>query len=191
MIKQTLMEKLKALGTSTPETILLLRSLFTPVFFKKGMVLSINEYAFPVLYFIEEGLVRGYFYHQQNEYTYRVLENGFLMAMAGPENKKQVAEYVMFITDTHGWSLNLAKAELLARKEPILYHILLEIQQESIMDGKARELMLRLGTADDMYTYMNENNSSLLYKLNNQFLASLLNIKLKYLYKVKKKQRDK
>ncbi|WP_316814100.1 hypothetical protein [Pedobacter heparinus] len=191
MIKQTLAEKLTALSSSTPENTLLLSNLFVRVFFKKGMILSINDYAFPILYFIETGLARGYFYHQQKEYTYRAMENGFLMAMASLQHKKQVVEYITFMTDTHGWSLNLAKAQLLARKEPSLYHILLEIQQESIMDGKARELMLRLKTAEDMYVYLQESSPSLVHKLSNQILASLLNIKLKYLYQVKKRQRNK
>lgn len=181
---------LSRLDTATPDALELLTSLFVAVTFKKGMILASNDQPCFKLYYIASGLVRGYFFYNNEEHTCWILEQGFLAPIAHPEGSGQAIEYIDFLAETQGWSLNLHKAEVLAQKDPSMYRMLLEIYQGIILEGKARELMLRIQTADEKYQYMKQKNEPLLFKLNNQILASLLNIKLKYLYKVKKRQRE-
>lgn len=181
---------LSRLDTATPDALQVLTNIFVPVTFKKGMVLTSSDQPCSKLYYIASGLVRGYFFYNNEEHTCWILEQGFLAPVAHPDGSGQAVEYIGFLTETHGWALNLNKAEVLAQKDPSMYRMLLEIYQDIILEGKARELMLRIQTADEKYQYIEQKNEPLLFKLNNQILASLLNIKLKYLYKVKKRQRE-
>jgi CRP-like cAMP-binding protein len=189
MPQSTLYEKLNELLTADAGSIDLLTGLFVPVTFRKGMSLPVHDYAFPILYFIEAGLVRGYFFYRQEEYTCWILEQGFLIRMARIADDKAAPEYIEFLTDTSGWSLNLGKAELLAQKDPLMYRILLEIFQENIREGKIRELMLRIPNAQDRYLFAKAENPHLGYKVIHAIYASFLNIESKYLFKIKKKLR--
>ncbi|MBB5436944.1 CRP-like cAMP-binding protein [Pedobacter sp. AK017] len=186
MIKQTLMETLTMLATSTPETALLLKKLFVPVFFRKGTLFHIHERASPMLYFIETGLVRGYFYYKQEEYTAWLMESGFLLPAAGFFTKVPAIEYVHFLTDTNGSSLNLEIAVALAQEHPLLYRMLLEIYERDLQAGKHRELMLRLKLAENRFLYAREICGKLFFKVVNPVMASFMNIEKKYIFKFKK-----
>lgn len=183
-MKQTLMERLDALHAATPETAALMHGLFTQVFITKGSVLHWQEQSSPLLYFVERGCVRGYFYYEKEQYTSWAIEHGFLLPL-NPVAKTAEIEYAEFVTDATVWVLNIAKLELL--KQPDLHRMLLEIQQDCMLEGKRRELALRLQTADMQFLFMKRDQQELMDKLPHDILASLLNVKPKHLYKLKKK----
>jgi hypothetical protein len=188
--KQTLMEKLMALRSSTPEAAQALHDLFMPISFRAGMALNLGEYTFPVLYFIENGLVRGYIYYKKEEYTCWALAHGFLMAMTSLADPDQGIEYVEFVNDTQVRSLNLGRMELLAQKEPALYRMLFEILQECMQGGRIRELVLKLKFGKERFSFMAKYHKDLLYKIPHKILASLLDVTIKYLYQLKKEYKE-
>ena len=103
MQHNTLSEKLNKLRTADADSINLLTGLFLPVTFRKGMSLPLNEDSFPTLYFIEAGLVRGYFFYRQEEYTCWILEQGFLSPAARLPGDHVALEYIEFLADTSCW----------------------------------------------------------------------------------------
>lgn len=187
----SLKEKLSSLNTATPQSVKLLTSLFVPVTFKKGMVLNIPDHSFPMLYFIEKGLLRGYFFHNNGEYTAWLMDNGFLLPSGGLFCKEPSIEYVQFLSDSEGWSLNLAKAETLAQHGPLMYRILLEIYEMQLHEGRRRELLIRLNTSNQRLEFAKKLFGNLLDKATHPVLASFLNIETKYLYKIMKQRGQK
>jgi hypothetical protein len=188
-LKQTLMEKLLALPNATPEAAQALHDLFVPVSFRKGTSFPWHEQAANVLYFLETGMAIGYFYYKKMAYTYCALEYGFLVPPSNVSATDEVVEYLAFLTDSTGWSLNLTRVADQAKNVPQLYPVLLEIYQESLEAHKMAELRLRLGMEAAQYEFLMTRHKNLVDKLDHGVLASLLNVASKNLYKIKKKYR--
>nr|WP_315419979.1 hypothetical protein [uncultured Pedobacter sp.] len=182
---ERLIDKLMNLRTAEKHLVDRLQEIFVPKIFNKGLLLSMPEYSHPVIYFIEYGLVRGYFVSHEEEHTAWIMENGFLLPSAGFFTATPSVEYVSFLKKSSGFALNLTKAEELARNEPGLYRMLLEIYEESLHAGKERELMLRIRHAEDRYLYFRECHPKLIHLPIHDILASILNIEPKYLYRIK------
>lgn len=189
MIRQTLTERLMALNTSAPEPVLLLKNLFVPIIFRKGTLFHCDGYASPLLYFIETGQLRGYYFYNQKEYTAWLMETGFLLPAAGFFTKTPAMEHVQFLTDASGYSLNLEIAVALAQEKPLLYRMLLEIYETALHEGKHRELMLRLKTAGERLTFIKQAGNNLIYKVLNPIAASFLDVTEKYFSSVKRNNR--
>lgn len=189
MNPEKLLRRLAALNAATPQSLQLIAGLFVPVFFRKGMILYLPDHSFPILYYIERGLLRAYFFYQQEEYTAWLMDEGFLIPFDSFFSPAPALEYIQFLSDSEGWSLNLSKAEALAQQEPQLYRMILEIYETELRQGKQRELMLRLGTAGQRIAFAEKSYGRVLDKVLHQVLASFLNIEDKYLYKVLKKRR--
>lgn len=190
MDRQKLMHRLSSMRTASPLVVPLLSELFIPVSFKKGQLL-IAGHSFPLLYFIETGVVRGYFLHGQEEHTCWLQEEGFLLPFNGFFIEEPSIEQIEFLSDTTGWSLNLAKAESLAQKEPLMYRMLLEIYERKLVDAKYTDYMLRLDRAEDRVEFIQKIRENLIYRVINRYAASFLNIGDKYLFTIKKLYRDK
>ncbi|KQM65203.1 hypothetical protein ASE74_10045 [Pedobacter sp. Leaf216] len=183
---ERLIDKLLNLRTAEKHLVDCLLDIFVPKVFEKGLLVSTPEYSFPVIYFIEHGLVRGYFVSGQEQHTAWIMESGFFLPSAGFFTGDLSIEYIGFLKESRGFALNLAKADELARKEPRLYRMLLEIYEESLHAGKERELMLRISNAADRYLYFKRHHPKLIYLPIHDILASILNIESKYLYRIKR-----
>lgn len=183
---ESLFNKLQNLRTAERRLLELLRDSFVPVFFYKGSILVSQIYAPPVLYFIEDGLVRGYFISDGEQQTSWIMENGFLLPPSGIFSSHSPLEYISFLKESHCYALNLARAEKLGLKEPTFYRMLLEIYEESLLDAKERELMLRIKDAGERFLYFKRQHPKLIYLPIHDILASILNIESKYLYRIKK-----
>lgn len=188
MNKLTLIEKLKALQHATPEAASLLKDLFAPVFFKEGTSFPWHEQAAHYLYFIEEGLVRGYLYCKDEEHTCWIMDYGFLLPVNQSFTGAEL-EYTEFIRYSRGWVLNLEKALPLVQSQPVVCRMLFEIFQEHMQAGKIREMVLRLRSGDERFVFTQKQHRGLLDKIPHVVLASLLNVTPKYLYELKKKYR--
>jgi len=186
---ERLIDKLLNLRTADKHLVDCLLEIFVPKVFKKGLLLSMPEYSYPVIYFIEYGLVRGYFVSHEEEHSAWIIESGFMLPSAGFFTATPSIEYVSFLKESRGFTLNLAKADELARNEPRLYRMLLEIYEESLHAGKEREMMLRIRHAGDRYLYFRECHPKLIHLPIHDILASILNIEPKYLYRIKRRYR--
>lgn len=186
---ERLIDKLLNLRTAEKHLVDRLQEIFVPKIFNKGLLLSMPDYSYPLIYFIEHGLVRGYFVSDEEEHTAWIMESGFLLPSAGFFSADPSIEYVGFLKESRGFALNLAKAEELARNEPRLYRMLLEIYEESLHAAKERELMLRIRYAEDRYLYFKEYHPRLIHLPIHDILASLLNIEPKYLFRIKRRYR--
>lgn len=177
--------------TAEPQQMEQLINAFIPKSFEKGLLLSTPEYSFPVLYYIERGLARGYFDSGDEQHTAWILEEGFILPSAGYFNDADSIEYISFLDHSTGYALNLNKADELARANPVIYRLLLEIYEQSLHQAKERELMLRITHAADRYLYFKKSHPKLVHLPIHNILASLLNIQAKYLYKIKQYYRGK
>jgi hypothetical protein len=187
--KQTLMEKLMALRSSTPEAAQALHDLFMPISFRAGVSFQWYEQAAPILYFFETGLVRGYVHYDGEAHTGWVQEGGFILLVNQPFVAVEL-EHTEFIRDSSGWLLNLEKLQPVAHAAPVLYLMLFEILLECLQMVKIRELMMRLRSAEQQFLFMYKQDKYLPDKIPHEILASLLNVTIKYLYELKKKHRD-
>lgn len=187
MNKEFLTKGLEGLSAATPKATALLKELFVRMVFKKGMLLSVSDQAFPTLYFMEPGLVRSYFYYHQEEYTCCLAEEGFLLPSRSFYRGEPVVEYIHFGQDAVGWLLNLTQAEALAHREPVVYRMLLEIYDRDRQEGKHREMMLRLKHAEDRFLYDQRFGRGLARKFINRVSGSFLNMKERYFSSIKNK----
>ncbi|RYG54093.1 MAG: Crp/Fnr family transcriptional regulator [Chitinophagaceae bacterium] len=190
MKTQSLHEKLSSLHTATPQSVKSLAGLFVPVTFRKGTLLMAPEHSYPILYLIDNGLLRGYFQYQNEEHTTWIMEEGFLLPLGGLFINEPSMEQVEFLEETIGWSLNIAKAGLLVQKEPQLYKMIIEIYEQKLADSKNINSMLRIRRAGERVEFVQKIRKNLIYRVLNRHLASFLNIGDKYLFAVKKKGRD-
>lgn len=164
----------------------ILEKLFVPISFRKGTLLAPPEHAYPILYYIQHGLVRGYFLIQDQEHTSWVMENGFLLPLKNTIINHPIDQYIFFMESSSGWSLNLAKAELIAQKDVQLNRILIEIYEEKIQESAQREMILRIPDAQKRMETFIQHHPNLATKISNKIFASLLHLNLKYFSKIKK-----
>ncbi len=181
----TIEEKLVKMNTSTPEAVKLMVGLGIQENFKKGAIITSPQHRFPILYFIKEGLARGYTENNGKETTFWLMDEGFILPSEGYFTKSSFPEYVEFLVDTEVWSINLIKASLLASQHPELYLMLLEIFEVSIFDAKGRECLLRITDAKERYLFLKATQPLVIYQLTKEILASFLRISAKQLSRIK------
>jgi len=186
------MEKLKAklhsLRTADREAIDLLTKLFVEVTFKKNWVISSKLTGFSAanLYYITDGLIRGNVSDGNEEGCLWVIDQGFIVPGNGFLTGCKRDESIEVLAETNGYSLNLLRADTIARDNVNLYRMLLEIYEEVLLQGRRREIMLRIKKAADRYNFFSENYPSLNRRLTIEQQALYLHIERKYLYRLKK-----
>ena len=114
------------------------------------------------------------------------MESGFLFSGNTLLSRKAINETIESVKNTRGFSLNLRKADKLAMHNPELYKVLLEIYEDCLMEGKKRELMLRIKNARKRYAYFKEYYPVLSDTLTTEQTADFINIDRKYFYAVLK-----
>jgi hypothetical protein len=184
---ENLIKKLENLNSGSPENIELLIGLFEEVAFKKGWVLSNTLWQVsPTLYYISTGLLKCTVEDNGTVFTLWMLHNGFLVPGSGFLAVKTIDEIVECLKNTKAFTLNLRKANKLAKDNPKLYQILLEIFDESLMEGRKRELMLRIKNAKKRHQYFKDNYPELNEILTTDQVADCININRNYFYSILK-----
>lgn len=182
-----LREKLQTMRTADKRSIEELESLFIPVNFRKGVIIGSPEHFYPILHFIENGLVVGNYLFDNQEQASWISNGGFIPPIGGYFLKHPFPEFIQVIEDTKAWHLNLARAELQAQKNHHLYRMLIEIYEEYNLFIKETEMLLRVTNAYDRFTKFMTKSGEFKYHLKNSLLANLLGINEKHLFKLKKK----
>ncbi|MCX2575718.1 MULTISPECIES: Crp/Fnr family transcriptional regulator [Pedobacter] len=184
-----LIEKLQSLQNANVNLAMQIAEMFVPKFFNKGLLLSTPDHSYPELYFIEDGLARGYFIHEGQEHTSWILEHGFILPTTSFFSFSQSIEYINFLKDSSGYALNLIQWNEHAKVNPKFSLILLEIYEENIQNVKQREQMLRIRHAETRFLHFRNLHPELINLPIHKILASLLAIESKYLFKIKRKYR--
>lgn len=182
---KNLKEKLTQLNSSTAEIIEQFIALGQEQYFKKGSIISSPQHSFPILYFIEEGLVRGFVEHQHREHTLWVMQQGFILPAKGYFTQRKFPEYVQFLSNTTAWSLNLGKAAILAQENHLVYQILLEILEEAFYQAREREYLLRIIDAKERYLWLKTHQPSIIHLLSIDMMASYLRMSAKHFSRIK------
>lgn len=184
---EALIEKLESFNTATKETVELLKNLFVKTEFKKGWVLGDSPWQqTPTLFYISEGLLRGVVEYDETEYTMWLMESGFLIpGNRFLSNRNGVNEIIEFLDHTKAYALNLYRADTLAKGNVSLYKILLEIYEENLIDGRKRELMLRMEAAEDRINFYKKSNSSIIYKTDKKIFAPYVRMSVRNLDRFK------
>jgi len=184
-----LIEKLQSLQNINGHLAGQIAEMFVPKIFNKGLLLSTPDHSYPEIYFIENGLARGYFIHDGQEYTSWISENGFILPTTSFFSYSRSIEYINFLKDSSGYALNLNQWNEHAKINPAYSPILLEIYEENIQNVKQREQMLRIRHAETRFLHFQKLHPELINLPIHKILASLLGIESKYLFKIKRKYR--
>lgn len=182
---KTIKDKLQEMNSSTPKAIDGLLSLGMNQTFKKGSVISNQQHSHPVLYFIEEGFVRGYIEQAGKEQTFWLSNQGFILPSHGFFTQLVRVEYIEFLTYSKVWSVNLSKASVWSAEDSILYRMLLEIYEICLMESFDREFMLRIPNAQLRYQHFKMTHPYLIYSLSKEITASYLSISPKHYSRIK------
>jgi len=184
---KALVEKLESFNTATKDTVDLLINLFVKTEFKKGWILGDSPWQqTPTLFYISDGLLRGTVEYEESVYTMWLMENGFLIpGNRFLSNRNGVTEIIEFLTDTHAYALNLYRADSIAKGNVSLYKMLLEIYEENLIEGRKRELMLRMETAEERINYYKKSNPSIIYKTDKHIFAPYVRMSVRHLDRFK------
>ncbi|RZK40374.1 MAG: hypothetical protein EOO90_15360 [Pedobacter sp.] len=184
---KALVEKLESFNTASKDTVNLLINLFVKTEFKKGWILGDSPWQqTPTLFYISDGLLRGTAEYEESVYTMWLMENGFLVPGNRFLSKRNgITEIIEFLSDTKAYALNLYRADNLARGNVSLYKMLLEIYEENLIDGRKRELMLRMDTATERINYYKKTNPSIIYKIDKNIFAPYVRMSVRHLDRFK------
>jgi CRP-like cAMP-binding protein len=180
-----LLRTLETMKYGNKEIVQVLSKLFLEVSFRKGTIISSPIHSFPVLYFIESGLIKVYYEKDQKEYILNIIEHGFLLPSKGIFRQNETYEYFQTLLDTKGWALNLRDAETLCLKYPVIFKMLLELYEETIREGLEREMLLRIQDAETRFNLYKSKNRTLLFTVNNEVMSSYLRMSPKHLSRMK------
>lgn len=185
---EELRKKLLSLKTADMEAIGLLEDLFIPVHFKRNLLISSNLAGISAanLYYISHGLVKGIISGRKKEYCLWIIHQGFIVPGSGFLTGTEISENIEVLAETKGYSLNLLRADTIARNNINMYRMLLEIYEETLLEGRKREIMLRMKIAADRYRYFQKNYPTLSNRLTLEQQAEYLHIDRKYFYNVRK-----
>lgn len=184
---EALIKKLESFNTATKDSVEMLKNLFVKTEFKKGWILGDSPWQqTPTLFYISDGLLRGTVEHNEMVYTMWLMESGFLLPgnrfLSQKAGKEEIIE---FLSNTKAYALNLFRADKLAKDNVSLYKMLLEIYEENLIDGRERELMLRLDTAEERINYHKKNNLSIIYKTDKNIFAPYVRMSVRHLDRFK------
>ncbi|RAJ28079.1 hypothetical protein LY11_03399 [Pedobacter cryoconitis] len=184
---EALIKKLESFNTATKDSVEMLKNLFVKTEFKKGWVLGDSPWQqTPTLFYISEGLLRGTVEYGETVYTMWLMESGFLIPGNRFLSKRNgITEIVEFLSDTKAYALNLYRADNLAKDNVSLYKMLLEIYEENLIDGRKRELMLRMDTATERINYYKKTNPSIIYKTDKNIFAPYVRMSVRHLDRFK------
>lgn len=184
---EELRKRLRSLKAADQKAIELLESLFVPVFFRRHWVLShATGISTATLFYISEGLMQGTVSLQKKDYCLWIINRGFIIPGNGFLTSAKAEEFVEVLSDTKGYSLNLLRADTIARNNINMYRMLLEIYEEVTLEGRRREIMLRMKNATDRYVFFCENYPDLCNRLTLRQQAYYLHVDPKYFYSIRK-----
>ena len=184
-----LLEKLNSLQNANSQLVDQISQMSVYKFFKKGLLLSTPDHSYPEIYFIEEGLIRGYFLHEGVEYTSWILQSGFVLPTTSFFSKSSSIEYIDFLKDSSGYAINLKHWLDQGKFNSALLFLLLELYEENLQKIKLREQMLRIRHAETRFLFFKELFPELINLPIHKILASMLAIESKYLFTIKRKYR--
>lgn len=184
-----LIEKLENLKNGNENLAKKIAEISVPKIFKKGLLLSTPDHSYPELYFIESGLARGYFSHEEQENTSWILDQGFILPTVSFFSSAVSNDYINFLKDSSGYSLSISQWIGLGESDPSIFLLLLEIYEENLQKAKQREQMLRIRHAETRYLNFKIVHPELIDLPIHNTLASLMAIESKYLFKIKRKYR--
>lgn len=178
-------EKLRKMSTSSSAAIKTLLDFFVYSDYAKGAIIGMPEHSFPMIYFLEKGLVRTFINEHGEDHTFWIMENGFILPPKGFFSISPNKKFIQVLEDSKIWSLNLTKAELAAREEPTLYRMLLEIYEEKLNSIHEQLTILNISDALKRFSAFMDKYRNIPSRVDNTQLASLLRINPKHLYRIK------
>jgi hypothetical protein len=183
---EALINKLNSLNTATKESVSLLKGLFLKTEYRKGSLLESSPFrTSPILHYIHDGMAKGTVKHNGNTHIIWLMETGFIAPSDGFLIGNGIPETVEFLKESTVYSLDLFRADQLAKRNSGMYKMLLEIYVQSMIDGKRMVLMLKLNDAKERMDLSNEIDGNLVYNADRHTAASYLNISIRQLNRLK------
>jgi CRP/FNR family transcriptional regulator, anaerobic regulatory protein len=162
---------------------------FSKTRFRKGQILLSPGQNLRELYYIESGYVRGYFTLENEDETTWVKDGGSFLVPAGLFHQQRSGEYIEFLTDTEAYIFQI---DLLTQPgspvDTAYRNLLLHVFDEELILFQRREQVNHIRQAKHRYDLFQAEFPHLIGRVNNQVLASLLQMSLKHFARLKNAQ---
>ncbi len=165
---------------------LLFLELFTSVQFAKGQVLVAPGQSFQSIYFIEEGIARGYQQVEDWHATHWLAGDGTFIMPDGYFTKLYSSIYIDFLTCTGGFVLDHRAAKRFFKSNPQAILLLLWMQDEKHAIARQREEMLRITDLGQRYRFLYRSNPFIINHAPRETIASYLNISVRHYDRIRK-----
>lgn len=129
------------------------------------------------LYFVESGLVRGYYLHDGKDITTWVMaENDFVISILSFYTRKPSYEYVELLEDSHLWYLSYDKLQEAYRLFPEFNLIGRLLTERYYVMSEYRSYYLRMHSAEERLQLLLHDWPGILARVKHRHVASLLGI---------------
>ena len=104
------------------------------------------------LYFVEQGVVRGYYLQQEREVSAWFMKEGdFVMSILSFLGQRPSQEYVETVEDSVIWSISYAQLQQLYQQFPAFNYVGRVLTEQYYIRSEQRAQHLRLHTAEERY----------------------------------------
>ncbi|WP_335964876.1 Crp/Fnr family transcriptional regulator [Galbibacter sp. PAP.153] len=147
--------------------------------FKKGTVLVKQGGFSDKIYFIRQGLIRGFYQTINKEFTTWIsMENELVTSITGFFVEQPTRENIQVLEDTYVEYISINDLNYLLENFPEMSRIYLKLLTEYYMHSESRALMARLPNAKLRYDFFIEAGlGHLVERVPHKYLASLLGIR--------------
>ncbi|MBC3787819.1 Crp/Fnr family transcriptional regulator [Spirosoma utsteinense] len=129
------------------------------------------------LYFIERGVVRGYYLKEGKEVTSWFMREGdFIISIVSFYSRQPAREYVELLTDSVVWSINYTQLQQLYRDFPEFNAIGRLITEKYYVQSERRTQNLRMQTAPERYAQLLADFPAIFGRVPLKYIASHLGI---------------
>lgn len=171
-----LMELLSRIDGCTPNTLKVISSLIVPFSYPAGHIIFAENEPYRRVYYIEEGLVKGFFLEDTTLQLSFIIDKGFILPVRALAKRGDRDENLHFMTETNGWCLNIARARALCIKNlemlTMMSHLIVEADKAVVN----RQMMHKLESTEERFLYFRKHHKTLVNKIPDEDLAALLGV---------------
>ncbi len=155
--------------------------------YKKGDYIVKKGEACDRIHIIRQGLVRGYFDHNNTEITTWVsVDNTLVTSISGYFKNAPALENIQCLEDTFTESLSFKDMHYALKNFSEMSHLNRILMEDYYLHAEYRAFMARIPTAKDRYEYyLTITDPEIIKRLPNKYLASLLNMRPETLSRLK------
>jgi CRP-like cAMP-binding protein len=159
-----------------------------PCFFKKGELLLKQGDICLHVYFIQKGLIRGFFKEGKKDITtWITAEYEMVTSIAGLTKREPTEENIQAIEDCNLLAISFADLENMYLLFPEFNIVIRKLLQQYYSDAEGRAFIARITNAEKKYRHFNHKYYHLVNRVPLKYIASFLGVTIETLSRVRKK----